>query len=108
MLHPLSTKYLMLVSPFKNHFNSVIIVLTAIFFVVSRGNPSHIQCLICLPNTEMVPVPVRSDFSTPFCRMSINRDWYWVSNVFICYLLNIDIKNFYTFEVVCHIHYNYE
>src|SRR6056300_417365 len=83
MLQPLSTKYLMLVSPFKNHFSSVIIVLTAIFFVVSRGNPLHIQCVICLPNTEMVPVPVRSDFSTPFCRMSINRAWYCVSNPFI-------------------------
>ena len=48
----------MLVSPRKNHFNSVIIVLTAIFFVVSRGNPSFMSCWICLPNIESVPVSV--------------------------------------------------
>jgi hypothetical protein len=36
--------------------------LTAIFFVVRSGNPSLILCLICLPKTDIVPVPVLSVF----------------------------------------------
>src|SRR6056300_1206530 len=73
MLQPLSTKYLMLVSPFRNHFNSVITDLIAILFVVNKGKPSCMLCRICRPNTEIVPVPVRSDFSTPLVRMSFRR-----------------------------------
>jgi len=66
----------MLVSPRKNHSNSVTIVLNGIRFVVSNGNPSDILCLICLPNTEIV-APFLVSFLTPLSRMSCNSAWYF-------------------------------
>src|SRR6056300_1151967 len=83
MLHPLSTKYLMLVSPFKNHNSSVTIVLNAIFLVDSNGNPSCILCLMVYPNKLLVPVPVLSFFSTPCVRIVDSNSLYCLSRLFI-------------------------
>src|SRR3990172_4226440 len=71
------TKYLILVSPFKNQRSSWIILLRYIFFVVSTGNPEDKSKRSCLPNTFIVPVPVRSFLSsTPFFRMSSRSSRY--------------------------------
>ena len=53
------------------------------FFVVSKGKQSFLKLnRICLPNTENVPVPVRSDLSLPLWSMSRIRFKYWYSSWF--------------------------
>ena len=70
----ISSKYLALVSPFKNHINSVAIFLNDTFFVVNNGNPSLRSNSIFSPNNDNVPVPVLSEDSIPsnntFCNKS--------------------------------------
>lgn len=46
------------------------------FFVVTRGKPSERSNLNCLPNTDKVPVPVRSVFCAPLSRTSFIRSRY--------------------------------
>ena len=46
------------------------------FFVVSKGKPSSRLKRIWLPNTEMVPVPVRSPFCVPSVRILSNKSRY--------------------------------
>ena len=51
------------------------------FFVVSNGKQSFLKLnRICLPNTDKVPVPVRSDLSLPLWSMSRIRFKYWYSS----------------------------
>ena len=49
------------------------------FFVVSSGNPgpcARKSNRVCAPNTDNVPVPVRSVRSRPFSSTSRRRSWY--------------------------------
>src|SRR5690606_4288813 len=54
-----------------------------IFFVVRRGNPSDKSKCSCLPNTLIVPVPVRSSLPIPFSIISFNKFRYPFSEVII-------------------------
>ena len=67
----------MLVSPARNHSNSWMIDLRCSFLVVTSGKPCDRSNRIWWPNTESVPVPVRSAFFTPSSRMRWSRSWYW-------------------------------
>src|SRR5215470_6770330 len=51
--------------------------LTCSFLVVTSGKPSPRSNRIWWPNTDSVPVPVRSRFSMPSARMRSIRSWYW-------------------------------
>ena len=56
----------MLVSPRRNQSNSTMIDLRCSFLVVTSGKPSSRSKRIWWPNTERVPVPVRSIVSAPW------------------------------------------
>src|SRR5262244_1776603 len=47
------------------------------FLVVTSGKPSARSKRIWWPNTDSVPVPVRSRFSTPLVRIRSIRSRYW-------------------------------
>src|SRR5262249_30511186 len=51
--------------------------LTCSFLVVTRGKPSARSKRIWWPNTDSVPVPVRSRFSTPLARIRSISSRYW-------------------------------
>ena len=55
----------MLVSPARNHSSSWMIAFSGSFLVVSIGKPAARSKRIWWPNTDSVPVPVRSCFSAP-------------------------------------------
>src|SRR5262249_30159828 len=74
---PCSWRYLIFVSPARNQSSSYMIDFRWSFFVVSRGNPSSRANRIWCPNTDNVPVPVRSRFSTPRLRISSIKSRYW-------------------------------
>ena len=54
------------------------------FFVVSNGNPSAMSNRIWLPNTLMVPVPVRSVLVAPSVRMRSRSFKYCCIACFYC------------------------
>src|SRR5215831_16005222 len=77
MVTPLSFRYLMLVSPFRNQSSSSTIAFNGKRLVVSIGNPAPRLKRIWCPKMDKVPVPVRSCFSTPSDRIRSSRSWYW-------------------------------
>ena len=73
---PRSWSHLTLVSPRMNHSSSPKIDRVCTFLVVTSGNPSARSKRIWWPKTLRVPVPVRSDFSTPSSRIRRRRSRY--------------------------------
>ena len=67
----------MLVSPLRNHSSSWMMLFRCTFLVVTSGKPSARSNRIWGPNTDTVPVPVRSVFTVPVSRMWRSRAWYW-------------------------------
>ena len=65
MVQPRSVNQLLLLDPVRNHSNSTMMDFKCTFFVVTSGKPWRKSKRIWWPNTLRVPVPVRSDFSTP-------------------------------------------
>src|SRR5262249_22998842 len=74
---PWSRKYLMLVSPLRNHNSSCTIAFRGRRFVVSIGKPAARLKRIWCPKIDKVPVPVRSCLSAPSARIRSSRSWYW-------------------------------
>src|SRR5262249_14646396 len=74
---PCSLRYLTLVSPARNQSSSWTIDLRCSFLVVVSGKPSARSKRIWWPNTDSVPVPVRSRFSAPSARIRSISSWYW-------------------------------
>src|SRR5215469_6019304 len=56
----------MLVEPRTNHSSSRTTASNKTFFVVNKGNPFRKSYWVCRPNSDNVPVPVRSVFFVPF------------------------------------------
>src|SRR3954469_5468395 len=73
---PRSWSHFTLVSPRRNHSSSAKTERVWTFLVVTSGNPSARSKRIWWPKTESVPVPVRSDFSTPSSRTRDRRSRY--------------------------------
>src|SRR3954453_7940894 len=76
MVTPRSWSHLTLVSPRRNHSSSAKTDRVWTFLVVTSGKPSERSKRIWCPKTESVPVPVRSDFSTPSSRTRVRRSRY--------------------------------
>ena len=62
---PFAFRYATLVEPERNHSSSWTIDFRCTFLVVTSGKPSASGKRICQPNTDSVPVPVRSDLRVP-------------------------------------------
>ena len=60
-------------SPRRNHSSSAKIERVCTFLVVTSGKPSVRSKRIWWPNTLRVPVPVRSDFSTPVVEDALEK-----------------------------------
>src|SRR5579863_2846019 len=65
------------------------------FLVVSAGKPSASGKRACAPNTESVPVPVRSALDLPLSSTSRSRSRYWSIeiNAFDCVILTCHSLN---------------
>src|SRR3954453_11567315 len=70
---PRSWSHFTLVSPRRNQSSSAKTERVWTFLVVTSGNPLERSNRIWWPKTESVPVPVRSDFSTPSSRTRLRR-----------------------------------
>ena len=62
---PCSRSQATLVSPRRNHSSSYTIERRCTFLVVTSGKPAARSKRICWPNSDSVPVPVRSSLRTP-------------------------------------------
>src|SRR6188472_1220594 len=76
MLTPRSCSHLTLVSPRRNHSSSANTDRVWTFLVVTSGKPSPRSKRIWCPNTDSVPVPVRSPLSAPSSRIRWRRSRY--------------------------------
>ena len=81
-----SNKYLIFVSPCKNHNNSLLIKPNATRFVVKSGNPFCKSKRIWYPNTLFVPVPVRSVLIVPSSKIFLSKSLY-------CFVISVPFFN---------------
>src|SRR3954470_6758265 len=73
---PRSWSHFTFVSPRRNQSSSAKTDRVCTLLVVTSGKPSERSNRIWCPKTESVPVPVRSDFSTPSSRIRVRRSRY--------------------------------
>ena len=73
----------MLVSPGRNHSSSWMIDFRCSFLVVTSGKPPARSKRIWWPNTDSVPVPVRSLLRTPWSSTWRIRSRYWRMAAFV-------------------------
>ncbi|AXU41121.1 hypothetical protein BC01_024 [Bacillus phage BC01] len=79
----MSNRSLTFVLPLINHSNSSTIIRNGSFFVVNIGNPLDKSKRICAPNSERVPVPVRSPLRLPSFRTFAANSKYWGSTLLL-------------------------
>ena len=80
--------------------NSVLAALKLIFFPVSIGKPNDISCLIVLPKTAFVPVPVLSALSNPPWRIPAISPLYSFSIFVIIIFTHFIILYPYCFSTI--------